>query len=79
VTFTSTLNLDSILVVPSLDYNMLSVSQITKTLSCVVIFGLNFVCLRTFEQSRRLGMVLGKGSCITWTWCQRVQASYEKS
>ncbi|KAG7940980.1 hypothetical protein I3843_16G014900 [Carya illinoinensis] len=56
LTLTSTLNLDSVLVVPSLDYNLLSVSQITTTLSCVVIFGLNFVCLRTFKQSRRLGM-----------------------
>lgn len=35
---TDTLNLDSVLIVPSLDYNLLSVFQITTTLSCVVIF-----------------------------------------
>ncbi|KAI4323967.1 hypothetical protein L6164_023537 [Bauhinia variegata] len=32
------LNLDSVLLVPSLSYNLLSVSQLTKTLSCVAIF-----------------------------------------
>ena len=34
----NTLNLDSVWVVPSLNYNLLSVSQITTTLFCVVIF-----------------------------------------
>lgn len=35
---TDTLSLDSVLVVPSLGYNLLSVSQITSALSCIVIF-----------------------------------------
>ena len=34
LTLTDTLNLDSVLVVPSLDYNLLSVSQITVALYC---------------------------------------------
>ena len=38
LTLTNTLNLDSVLVVPSLDYNLLSISQITAALSCIVIF-----------------------------------------
>ena len=38
LSLTDTLNLDSVLVVPSLDYNLLSVSQITIALSCIVIF-----------------------------------------
>ena len=38
LTLTDTLNFDSILVVPSIDYNLLSVSQITTALSCIVIF-----------------------------------------
>ena len=38
LTLTDTLNLDSVLVVPSLDYNLLSVSQIITALSCIVIF-----------------------------------------
>ena len=38
LSLTNTLNLDSVLVVPSLNYNLLSVSQITIALFCVVIF-----------------------------------------
>ena len=38
LTLIDTLNLDYVLVVPSLDYNLLSVSQITAALSCIVIF-----------------------------------------
>ena len=61
LSLTNTLNLDSVLVVPSLNYNLLSVSQITTALFC----GLNFVYLRTSGQGRRLVVVLGEGSCIT--------------
>ncbi|KAL3529469.1 hypothetical protein ACH5RR_008791 [Cinchona calisaya] len=35
LSLTNTFNLDSVLVVPSVDYNILSISQITKALSCV--------------------------------------------
>ena len=38
LTLTDTLNLDYVLVVPSLDYNILLVSQITANLFCIVIF-----------------------------------------
>ena len=48
----NTLHLDSVLVVPSLNYNLLSVSQITATLSCVVIFWPTFLCLRTFRHDK---------------------------
>ena len=75
---TNTLNLDFVLVVPSLNYNLLSVSQITTALFRVVIFCLNFVYLRTSEQGRQLAVVLGEGSCITWTWCLKVQMSCVK-
>ena len=64
---TDTLNLDSIFVVLSLDYNLFPVSQITTTLLCIVIFGLIFVCLRTSERGKRLVVVLGEESCITLT------------
>jgi hypothetical protein len=67
LSLTETLNLDSVLVVPSLNHNLLSNSEITTSLSCVVIFWPNSCVLRTFEQSRRLVMVLSRGSCITWT------------
>ena len=78
LSLTNTLNLDSVLVVPSLNYNLLSVSQIITALFCVVIFYLNFVYLRKSGQGRRLVVVLGKGSCITWTWCQKFQMSCVK-
>jgi len=38
LTLNDSLNLDSILVVPNLNYNLLYVSKLTTTLSCVVIF-----------------------------------------
>ena len=38
LSLTNTLNLDSVLVVPSLNYNLLSVSHITTASFCVVIF-----------------------------------------
>ena len=38
LSLTNTLNLDSVLVAPSLNYNLLSISQITTVLFCVVIF-----------------------------------------
>ena len=38
VELTNTLNLDTVLVVPSLGYNLLSIAQITIALSCLVIF-----------------------------------------
>nr|CAN70109.1 hypothetical protein VITISV_001696 [Vitis vinifera] len=51
---TDTLNLDSILVVPSLNYNILSVSQITAVLSCIVIFWPEFCVFKDIKQNRRL-------------------------
>ena len=38
VILSNTLTLDTILVVPSLEYNLFSVSQITSTLACTVTF-----------------------------------------
>ncbi|CAL9009279.1 unnamed protein product [Prunus brigantina] len=38
LSFTDSLHLDSVLVVPSLDFNLLSVAQITHALSCTVTF-----------------------------------------
>ena len=44
VILSNTLTLDTVLVVPSLEYNLLSVSQITSTLACTVTFWPSF-CL----------------------------------
>lgn len=45
LTITYTLNVDFDLIVPSLDYNLLSIFQITRALSCVVIFLASVLCI----------------------------------
>lgn len=62
---TNTLHLDSVLVVPSLDYNLLSVSHMTLHYLVLLFFDLIIVCLRTFTLDKRLVMVLIEGSYIT--------------
>ncbi|KAK3012380.1 hypothetical protein RJ639_012737 [Escallonia herrerae] len=52
---TDNMNLDSILVVPSLDYNLLSVSQITTALFCVVIFWTNFCVFKDIRTRQTIG------------------------
>ena len=50
LTLTDTLNLNSVLVVvPSLDYNLLLVSQITAALSCIVIFWPEFCVFKDIQ------------------------------
>ena len=49
LTLTDTLNLDSVLVVPSLDYNLFLVSQITAALSCIVIFWSEFCVFKDIQ------------------------------
>lgn len=61
VSLTNTLNLDSVLVVPSLDYNLLSVSQITKTLSCVVIFWPEFCVFKDIRTKQTIGYGIRQG------------------
>ena len=78
LTLTDTLNLDSVLVVPSLDYNLLSVSQITAALSCIVIFWPEFCVIKASKQDRRLVVVLSGENSITWTCSQRIQISCNK-
>ena len=49
LTLTDTLNLDSVLIVPSLNYNLLLVSQITAALSCIVIFWPEFYMIKDIQ------------------------------
>ena len=58
---TNTLNLDSVLVVPSLDYNLLSVSQITTTLSCVVIFWPDHCVFKDIQTRQTIGYGVKRG------------------
>lgn len=61
LTLTETLNLDSILVVPSLDYNLLSVPQITTALPCVVIFWAEFCVFKNIQTRQTIGYGIRRG------------------
>ena len=61
LTLTDTLNLDSVLVVPSLDYNLLLVSQITATLSCIVIFLSEFCVIKDIQTRQTIGYGIKRG------------------
>lgn len=61
LSLTDTLNLDSVLVVPSLEYNLLSVSQITTTLSCVVIFWPDFCVFKDIKTRKTIGCGIRQG------------------
>ena len=55
LTLNDTLNLDFVLVVPSLDYNLLSVSQITTVLSCIIIFWPEFCVIKDIQTRQMIG------------------------
>jgi hypothetical protein len=55
LSLSDTLNLNSVLVVPSLDYNLLSVSQITSALSCVVIFWPEYCVFKDIQTKQTIG------------------------
>ena len=61
VSLTNTLNLDSVLVVPSLNYNLLSVSQITTALFCVVIFWPKFCVFKDIRTRQTIGCGVRRG------------------
>ena len=60
LSLTNPLNLDSVLVGPSLDYNLLSVSQITTSLFCVVIFWSEF-CVKDIRTRQMIGCSVRRG------------------
>ena len=61
LTLTDTLNLDFVLVVPSLDYNLLSVSQSTAALSCIVIFLPEFCVFKDIQTRQTIGYGIKQG------------------
>ena len=61
LSLTNTLNLDFVLVVPSLNYNLLSVSQITTALFCVVIFWLVFCVFKDIRTRQTIGCGVRRG------------------
>ena len=61
LSLTNALNLDSVLVVSSLNYNLLSVSQITTTLFCVVIFWPKFCVFKDIRTRQMIGCGVRRG------------------
>ncbi|RVW50306.1 Retrovirus-related Pol polyprotein from transposon TNT 1-94 [Vitis vinifera] len=61
LTLTDTLNFDSVLVVPSLNYNLLSISQITAALSCIVIFWPEFCVIKDIQTRQTIGCGIKQG------------------
>ena len=56
------MNLDSVLVVHSLNYNLLLVSQITTTLFCVVIFWPEFCVFKDIRTRQTIGCGVRRGN-----------------
>ena len=61
LSLTNTFNLESVLVVPSLNCNILSVSQITTTLFCVVIFWPKFCVFKDIRTRLTIGCGVRRG------------------
>ena len=54
VSLAQNLNLESVLVVPSLNHNLLSFAQITLTLNCIVIFWPNFCVFKDIQTRKTI-------------------------
>ena len=61
LSLTNTLNLDSVLVVPSLNYNIFSISQISIALFCVVIFWPEFYVFKDIRTRKMIGCGVRRG------------------
>lgn len=61
ITLTNDLNLTSVLVVPSLNYSLLSVAQITNSLHCIVIFWPNRCVFKDIQTQRTIGYGTRRG------------------
>lgn len=55
IALSDTLHLESVLLVPSLSYNLLSVSQITKSLACAVTFWPTYCLFQDILTQKTLG------------------------
>ncbi|KAM2791026.1 hypothetical protein PS2_002854 [Malus domestica] len=61
VSLLDTFSLDTVLVVPSLDYNLLSVSQITVVLHCLMIFWPSFCVFKDIRTRKTISYGIRKG------------------
>ena len=64
VVLSDTLTLDSVLVVPSLSHNLLSMSQITLLLTCIVTFWPYFCVFQDILTRRILGCGVRRGEIV---------------
>jgi len=55
------MELDTVLVVPSLNYNLLSIAQITLTLHCLVIFWPYFCVFKDIRTRKTIGYGIRRG------------------
>ena len=61
ISLTKKLNLDSVLVVLSLNHNLLSIAQITLALNCVVIFWPNLCVFKDTQTQKTTGYGVRRG------------------
>ena len=61
LTLTDTLNLNSVLFVSSLNYNLLPISQITVALSCIVIILLEFCVFKDIRPRQTISYGIKRG------------------
>ncbi|KAK4416112.1 hypothetical protein Salat_2718600 [Sesamum alatum] len=61
ITLTEELNLNSVLVVPTLNHNPLSVAQITFALQCIMIFWPNFYVFKDIQTRTMIGYGTRRG------------------
>jgi hypothetical protein len=61
VILTENISLDSVLVVPTLNYNLLSVAQITLALQCIVIFLPNLCVFKDIQTRKTIGYGTRRG------------------
>ena len=78
LTLTDTLNLDYVLVVLSLVYNLLLVSQITTTLSCIIIFWPEFCVFKDIQTRQMIGYGIKRGKLHYLDCSQMIQISCDK-
>ena len=80
VIFTENISLDSVLVVPTLNYNLLSVAQITLALQCIIIFWPNLCVFKDIRTRKTIGYGTKRGKLyyldLTPATCRRLAQAF---
>lgn len=67
-TLPNMIDIDKVLYIPSFNYNLLSVSRVTKDLGCAITFSLIFATCRTYTQGTCLVRVSESKVFAEWAW-----------